>query len=460
MIAGHAAPTSAPSEPVPSCSGETFSSLPSTLSDNNVTTRSHRAALLGLWTAIFSPDHNTIPVHAPHLEIDGHPQRVTSRPPAPGPLPWLYQFSWTNGTILFDGDPLSTALERRWLSELGDATCGDGDSIEPSATLSASFADNVSCVSGDSVALRRVVFERGEIQDKILGFQALLLAQLEAHWRSHPPQRSASRAKGKCPTSKAQQPPDTRVVSGPYTKRGPSESRRKIGQGSGDEDEDNDDDDDEDDSDPASATLTLNTPSHWYACPYQKWKPQHFLLTCGTGFRRITDVKTHLREKHYAYTCSQCGNTFNDKIQLRLHVSETCLRPFKPHVNSCYMTDKQLAAIKTHFGGKRMSHHEQWEHLFRILFPNEPLPSSPYLPPQQEQVRTFLQDWICWAGRKILDDIHFRTLSENPDLNQHQSKEAQLREVMRQFITLVVEETSEEGLLVAIISRCLRLSWS
>ncbi|KAK3352426.1 hypothetical protein B0T25DRAFT_185664 [Lasiosphaeria hispida] len=453
-IADHETPSIAPSEAVPSSCGETFSSFTEGTLRSYWTAPPPRPLLPFKNFILYDDAIRTLP-----LNIDGHPKVSGSRAPPPCPLPWLYEFSWADGAIHFGGNPLNTAQARSRPSELGNATFGR--SMQRSATLLTDVATcksaaevtvtcksaaevTVTCKSEDSVNLRRIVFERGEIQKEIAEQRAYLLKQLEAYWRSHPPRRSANRQKGKGPANQAEQRPSTRAVSRPYSRRGFAGGRRKIGQGSGDGDED---DDDNDDLIPASNSSMPKAQIRWYACPYQKWKPQHFLLECGAGFQRITDVKTHLLKKHFAITCPLCRDVYDGEYMLQLHLSRGCDNPPISRPDGCLMSDGQRAAIKTHFGGKKMLHHEQWAFLFRTLFPTSPFPTSIYLLPKQEEHRNFLQTWVLSAGRGALNDIHHHTLLDMPNLNQNEPKERQLGAVMAQFITLrLLEDLSEERL--------------
>jgi hypothetical protein len=109
------------------------------------------------------------------------------------------------------------------------------------------------------------------------------------------------------------------------------------------------------------------------------------------------------------------------------------------------MSERQRVAIKAHFGGKKMQHHEQWGFLFRTLFPNEPFPESIYLLPKQGELQNLLESWV-WSA---LNDIHRQALLDTPDLCLNEPKESQLEAVRRQFITLRIQEAFSEERLYA-----------
>lgn len=440
-IADYEVPSNAPSEAAPSSCGETFSTFTAGTLRSRWTTAPARSLLTFTTLSVYNDAIRTLP-----FEIDGHPEASCSRAPPPCPLPWLYEFLWRDGAILFAGDPLNTAQTRSRPNGLGAATFWD--SMERSATattyvMACKSADEVTCKSWGSATLRRAAFERGQIQKVIEEARAYLLEQLEAYWRSHPPQRSASRQKGKGPAHQAEQRPSTRAASRPYSKRGFAGGRRRIGQGSGDGDED---DDGEGDSTPVPTSSTTNAQDRWYACPYQKWRPQHYLLGCGAGFRRITDVKTHLLKKHFAITCPRCRSVYDDEDLLRLHRLKGCGKPPRSHPDGCIMSERQRDTIKAHFGGKKMLHHEQWGFLFRTLFPNEPFPESIYLLPQQEERRNLLESWVLSAKDKALNAIRCQDLDIS-HRSWNEPIESQLAEVIAQFITLKLQEdVSDERL--------------
>ena len=439
-IANYETPSNAPSEATQSSCGETFSIFTAGTLQSRWAAQPPRPLLACKDFIVYNDATRALP-----FEIDGHPEVSGSRAPTPYPLPWLYEFSWTDGAILFAGDPLNTAKTRSRPSELGDATFGD--SMERSATvtthaMTCKSADEVTCKSSSSANLRRAVFERGQPQKEIEEARAYLLEQLEAHWRSHPPQRSASRQKGKGPAHQAGPRPSTRAASRSSSKRGFAGGRRRIGQGSGDGDED---DDGEGDSAPAATSSTSNAQNRWYACPYQKWRPQHYLFECGAGFRRINDVKTHLLKKHFAITCPRCRSIYDDEDLLRLHLLTGCGKPPRSRPDDCIMSERQRDTISAHFGGKKMLHHEQWRFLFRTLFPNEPFPESIYLHPRQGKYRDFLESWVLSAGKKTLNDIRSRAL-DIPHFSGNEPKESQLEAVMAQFFTLLLQDVSKERL--------------
>ncbi|KAH6617459.1 hypothetical protein F5144DRAFT_392965 [Chaetomium tenue] len=440
-MANYEAPTNALSEATPSSCGETFSTFTAGTLQSRWAGQPPRPLLVFKNFIVYDDAARTLP-----FEIDEHPEVSGSRPPPSCPLSWQYEFSWRGGAILFAGDPLNTTQARSRSSDLCDATFGD--SAERSATLTThartyKSADEVTCKSWDSEGLRNAAFKRGQIQKEIEETRAYLLEQLEAYWRSHPPQRSPGRRKGKGPAHQAAQRPSARDVSRPYNKRDFAGGRRRIGQGCGDGDED--DDDGEDDSAPTAASSMPNAQDRWYACPFQKWRPQHYVYECGTGFRRIIDVKNHLLKKHYAITCPRCGSVYDDVDLVRLHLLKGCQNPPRSHPGGCFMSERQRETISAHFGGKKMPDPEKWKFLFRTLFPNEPFPESIYLLPRQQKFRNFLDSWLWSEGKKALDDIRCQALS-NPRLSWYEPEESQQAAVIAQFITWLLERASEERL--------------
>lgn len=438
-MANYEAPTNAPSEATPSSCGETFSTFTAGTLRSRWAAQPPRPLFAFKSFIVYDDAARTLP-----FGIDEHPEASGSRPPPSCPLSWQYEFSWRGGAILFAGDPLNTTQARSRSSELRDATFGD--SAERSATLTThartcKSADEVTCKSWDSEGFRKAAFERGEIQKDIEETRAYLLEQLEAHWRSHPPQRPASQRKGKGPAHQAGQRPSARDISRPYNKRGFVGGRRRIGQGCGDGDED--DDDGEDDLGPAAASSMPNAQNWWYACPYQKWRPQHYIYECGTGFRNISDVKTHLLKKHFAITCPRCCSVYDDSDLVRLHLLKGCGNPPRSHPGGCIMSERQRDTISVHFGGKNMPDPEKWKFLFRTLFPNDPFPESIYLLPQQEEFRNFMGSWAWSAGKKAFDDIRCRALY-NPRLSWNEPEESQRAAVFAQFITLRLQEDMSE----------------
>jgi hypothetical protein len=160
-------------------------------------------------------------------------------------------------------------------------------------------------------------------------------------------------------------------------------------------------------------------------------------------------VKNHLLKKHFMITCPLCRGVYNDENLLRLHLLHCCGNPARSHANDCMMSERQRDTIKAHFASKNMTHAEQWQFLFRTLFPNEPFPDSLYLLPQQEEHRRFLESWVWSAGKKALDDFrcHDRLSSSHPNWNE--PKESQDAAVIAQFITVRLQEDVSEARLYA-----------
>lgn len=442
--ANYATPSNAPSEASPSSCGETFSTFTAGTLQSRWTTSPPQPPPAFRTSVVYDYATRKLP-----FEIDGHPQELErSHAPAPCPLPWLYEFLWTDGAILFAGDPLDIAKTRSRLSELGDAT--SGSSMKQPATTTTNVtgcrsADEMTCKSSqsrDSAALIEAVYHREENQLQLEERRAYLLEQLEAYWRSHPPQRSASRQKGKGPAQhQAEQRPSPRPASQPYTKKRPAGGRRRIGQGSGDGGED----DSEGDSAPAPTPSTSSTQDRWYACPYQKWRPQHYLFACGAGFKRVTDVKNHLLKEHFSITCPRCRGIYDDEDLLRLHFRKGCGRPRRNRPDGCFMSEQQRATINAPFNGRKMSLQEQWKFLFRTLFPNDPFPESVYLLPREEEIRNSFEKWASsGGGNQILSNIRRQALLAFPELTWNEPEASQLEAVMMQFITVKIQECRSE----------------
>lgn len=455
-MARYHTPSILPSEAAPSSDGDTFSALAeSTLQSHH---RHASTSITPLEFHTFIGYDGSSQSRPPSLEIEGYddvPSARESRAPPPPLFPWRYEFSWAaEGVVTFAGDPLRDIQtpNLRHPSELGDATVGESTerfATVPTDASTRKSADERTPRPETLEDLDRVVEEQNEIQEQILERRAYLFDRLEAYWRSHPPERSAGRQRGKGTARQAGGHLSARESVQPYTRRGLSGSRRKIGQGSTDEDGD---DDDEDDSTPTSTSLTSSTRRRWYACPYQKWKPQHYLMLCGAGFRRIIDVKYHLLRQHSRITCSHCHTSYDTEQRLQLHNLQGCVRRPRSHPQNCIMSAMQREAIKTHLGRTNLkTPQQQWEFLFRTVFPNEPFPTSIYLLPREEESRNDLERWVLSAGTKALDDIHRTVLCDMPDLNHHEPKDCQLATVMMQFIahrmkSHMLEDVSEERL--------------
>ncbi|KZL64216.1 hypothetical protein CI238_00613 [Colletotrichum incanum] len=123
-------------------------------------------------------------------------------------------------------------------------------------------------------------------------------------------------------------------------------------------------------------------PTKFFACPYFKRDPvKHLKCFMRFKLKRVKDVKQHLYRKHSLseHYCPLCWATFDRRSDYDDHIrKQSCQQQAMPEKYGDFMTVDQKKAIsrRTDSG---LNEHEQWYNVWRVLFPNEDKPSSPYL---------------------------------------------------------------------------------
>lgn len=114
------------------------------------------------------------------------------------------------------------------------------------------------------------------------------------------------------------------------------------------------------------------------ACPFMKWNPREYRHSCIKKLRDMHGLKKHIQEKHFVNHCPECFmRPSEDTTVIPPH---PCIEMsgLSPRPTAGLITVDMQAAIKERLGA-RLSQKEKWERLFKIIFPQEPIPSSPYL---------------------------------------------------------------------------------
>src|SRR5271155_4886012 len=125
-----------------------------------------------------------------------------------------------------------------------------------------------------------------------------------------------------------------------------------------------------------------------FACPYSKSDPLRYsqrnpieMNYRGCSSRCLGDIsrvkqhlyRVHRRPDHYCGSCFQGFDT-QDLLDTHSRQRPACEVPQSPLSEK--MTQDQLNSIKRRKPGKDAC--ETWYNIFKILFPNAPLPDSPY----------------------------------------------------------------------------------
>ncbi|KAF4439259.1 hypothetical protein F53441_12640 [Fusarium austroafricanum] len=171
--------------------------------------------------------------------------------------------------------------------------------------------------------------------------------------------------------------------------------RRAVG------DDERSEDDDSPGDGPAPSVTQKSENSRTWACPFIKWKPEYYVKTCRVRLTTPSRVKQHIRDKHIFGHCSMCFYVFSDDKrngrkgygeEVPPHpCQEIYARQPVPPVG--LITEEMQIEFKRRLD-KHQSPKEQWYRLYRLIFPNERRPLSPYLNFEAEQKFRAAEDYF------------------------------------------------------------------
>ncbi|ROV89399.1 hypothetical protein VSDG_08698 [Cytospora chrysosperma] len=143
-----------------------------------------------------------------------------------------------------------------------------------------------------------------------------------------------------------------------------------------------------------------------FACPFWKKNPlRHRKCFKLEGYKRIRDVKQHLRRKHLMPVyCQRCGMQFKIEDDLNKHLQAVapCQRGDFEKPEGITGKEKDLLAKHTARNGGFIA---QWENIWDIVFPNleGKKPDSPYVYTDQSEDLSSFIEFIQYQGRPVLE---------------------------------------------------------
>ncbi|PNP80642.1 hypothetical protein FNYG_06241 [Fusarium nygamai] len=250
--------------------------------------------------------------------------------------------------------------------------------VSSDITLAASSSSSDTSHSG--AAFRGEFIDASQpVQDEIAIQEIIknIVERLADHYhRSYAPQRRALAAKRK--------QVDRNSSSSTKTTRATVERKgAKTAGGRGqtiDGDEGSEDEESSGNGRNPSATDASSENSLLWACPFMKWNPIKYRGSCVKKLRDIYRLKKHIQEKHFSHHCRVCFKEFRpEELALHEKVCESLFPlPTRPPPPVGLITRDMATAINER-SNTRLTSREQWERLFKIIFPHEPIPLSPYL---------------------------------------------------------------------------------
>jgi len=114
--------------------------------------------------------------------------------------------------------------------------------------------------------------------------------------------------------------------------------------------------------------------------------------------------RQHLARRHrIPIHCARCSKTFGSEDLRDQHLREE-LCEVLPAKEWDGINDVQRKQLGGRVSWKR-TREENWYIIFKILFPESPLPASPFVPIGLSQELSALQDFIALEGPSIIDEI-------------------------------------------------------
>lgn len=164
-----------------------------------------------------------------------------------------------------------------------------------------------------------------------------------------------------------------------------------------------DDEETQDDHpEPTSQTDETDCNGRLLACPYYKWKPLTHKNCQGRALKEISRLKQHLWRCHdIPVHCPVCFHQFPDGQERDAHVrTRGCELRDKP-VWDC-INAEQKAKIKRRVDPKK-SKSELWFDIFKVLFPDYPLPQTPWVEILLSTELLSLRNFIAYNYQDIFD---------------------------------------------------------
>ncbi|KAM0085049.1 hypothetical protein ACKRZS_002489 [Fusarium odoratissimum] len=392
-------------------------------------------------------------------------QSLIDQPMVNHSFSWIPEFSWQNYQLCFDGQPLELpatrdgqfsrsdpdpehefSISQRSLPRIGGPNRGhdefqisaiafvDSDERwdENSSPGNLEVASAICSVSSD-ISLSENAF-RGEFIEAGLPAQVEIALQetvnsiveilVDEYCRSYAPQKRSLAAKRKqadrssSSSTKSSRASVTRKCAKPGSHKG-----QTIDGDGGSEDEESSGNR----QSPSDTDTSVERVLFW-ACPFMKWDPREHRHSCIKKLRDIHGLKKHIQEKHFVNHCPKCFMTPpEDTTGIPPHPC-TEIYDLSPRPRAGLITMNMQTAIKAR-PNTRLSQNEKWERLFMIIFPQEPIPSSPYLDHEMALALCEIDKLVCQPSVKgrVLRRI------------QESQLESQLDSLWRRLDELVLE---------------------
>lgn len=139
------------------------------------------------------------------------------------------------------------------------------------------------------------------------------------------------------------------------------------------------------------------------ACPFYKFDRVRHLRCAHFHLKRVKDVKQHLLRKH-RFHCRGCFEGFKDEEKCRDHASNSqqCQAGTGNSQSAGIeegFSEGQVGVLRERINPSEEDH--SWYSIWKILFPRQPTPASPFLKSDVEEVIST----VCELWEKNIDKV-------------------------------------------------------
>ncbi|KAF5261462.1 hypothetical protein FOXYS1_7861 [Fusarium oxysporum] len=412
---------------------------------------------------------------ASNSHLDEVLQSLIDQPMVNHSFSWIPEFSWQNHQLCFDGQPLELpatrdgqfsrgdpdpehefSISQRSLPRIGGPSRGhdefqisaiafvDSDERwdENNSPGNLEVASAICSVSSD-ISLSENAF-RGEFIEAGLPAQVEIALQetvniivetlVDEYCRSYAPQKRSLAAKRRQAYRSSSS--STKSSGASVTRKGAKPGSRKgqtIDGDGGSEDEESSGNR----QSPSDTDTSVERVLFW-ACPFMKWDPRQHRHSCIKKIRDIHGLKKHIQEKHFVNHCPKCFMTPQEDTKGIPPHPCTEIHDLSPRPRAGLITMNMQTAIKAR-PDTGLSQNEKWERLFMIIFPQEPIPSSPYLDHEMALALCVIDNLVCQPSVKgrVRHRIQEHRLESLLDSSWRRLDELALERVVPQFLDVL-----------------------
>jgi hypothetical protein len=176
-----------------------------------------------------------------------------------------------------------------------------------------------------------------------------------------------------------------------------------------------------------------------FACPFFKWNPSKYRRCGGLRLNKVARVKYHLhRDKGHQMPiyCSRCFQIFSNERMRDNHGQLNACEVETPILFDG-ITIEQREQLNQRTNQKNTAE-QNWFHIYGILFPNDPLPDSPYIDDSFAEELIAFREHELLEGPRIWAELLASHLPQ--ELREHEESLTQLHRSLFPDATEIIYE--------------------